>query len=111
VNSVAISPVPTRSEFHYCCSDDTGFVREGAFGVDWADACRAHDECYAAPDADLCDYNLQENMSLACEAQDGGLLSPHHGRHLLQGRASPRQRGVRERAGGGVEMTDQSFVR
>ena len=48
---------------------------DGGFGIDWSDACRCHDECYAAPGAnkDLCDYNLQADMSLACSAQDGGL--------------------------------------
>ncbi len=66
---------PTRPD--YCGSYGVeSLVPDGGFGVDWSDACREHDECYATPDAskDLCDYNLQENMSLACEAQDGGLL-------------------------------------
>jgi hypothetical protein len=60
----------------YCGSTGSEFVPEGAFGVDWSDACQTHDQCYATPGAekDLCDYGLQEDMSLACAAQNGGLL-------------------------------------
>jgi hypothetical protein len=73
-----IGPTSTSNPHpDYCGSYGVdGLVPDGGFGVDWSDACRAHDECYATPDAskDLCDYNLQEDMSLACAAQDGGLL-------------------------------------
>ncbi len=90
---------PSRPD--YCGSDGSGFVPDGGFGVDWSDACREHDECYAMPDAskDLCDYNLQENMSLACETQNGGILCEitaglyHQGVHLFGGPAYERAQG------------------
>lgn len=60
----------------WCGSDGTEFVPSRGFGVDWSGACREHDECYGTPGSskDLCDYNLQQDMSLACAAQGGGLL-------------------------------------
>ncbi len=60
----------------WCGSNGTEWVPDGAGGVDWSDACKSHDECYATPGANknLCDFSLQEDMSLACAAQDGGIL-------------------------------------
>lgn len=60
----------------WCGSEGTGWVPDGALGVDWSDACKTHDECYGTPGANktVCDYGLQEDMSLACAAQDGGIL-------------------------------------
>ena len=98
-----ISPTSARPD--YCGSDGTGFVPDGALDVDWSDACRTHDECYATPGAskDLCDYNLGEDMSLACAAQDGGLMCHviagiyYEGVHLFGGPAYER---AQEKAGG-----------
>jgi hypothetical protein len=69
-----LAQLPPKKD--WCGSDGTGWVPDGALGVDWSDACRTHDECYATPGANkyLCDYALQEDMSLACAAQDGGIL-------------------------------------
>jgi hypothetical protein len=77
MNPVGSSPSPNPfPDPDWCGSDGTGAVPEGAFGVDWSDACRTHDECYAEPGASkaLCDQNLADDMSLSCSAQDGGLL-------------------------------------
>ena len=60
----------------WCGSGWSGpIVPEGGFGVDWSDACRIHDECYGTCSANklLCDYVLQQNMSMSCAAQDGGM--------------------------------------
>lgn len=72
----AHSLVSAYARRDWCGSDGTGWVPDGGFGVDWSGACRTHDECYARPGADrgLCDYNLSDDMSLACASQDGGLL-------------------------------------
>jgi RHS repeat-associated protein len=60
----------------WCGSVGSEWVPEGAFGVDWSDACKTHDECYAECGSSkyLCDWNLSEDMSLSCAAQDGGLM-------------------------------------
>ncbi len=70
----ASAALPPKKD--WCGSVGTEFVPDGALGVDWSDACKTHDECYATPDANkfLCDFTLQEDMSLACAAQDGGIL-------------------------------------
>lgn len=72
-SSTPALPPPKKD---WCGSDGTGWVPDGALGVDWSDACKTHDECYATPGADkfLCDFGLQQDMSLACAAQDGGIL-------------------------------------
>ena len=59
----------------WCGSKGSEWVPEGALGVDWSGACRAHDECYGAPGANklLCDYALQEDMSVLCAEQGGGI--------------------------------------
>jgi hypothetical protein len=71
------SPAPSLPPLKkdWCGSDGSEWVPDGALGVDWSDACRTHDECYATPGANkfLCDYTLQQDMSLACAAQDGGI--------------------------------------
>jgi hypothetical protein len=79
----------------WCGSNGSEAVPEGALGVDWSDACKTHDECYATPGASklTCDYNLQQDMSLACAAQGAGVLCQviaevyRHGVHLFGGTA------------------------
>jgi hypothetical protein len=60
----------------WCGSLGSEWVPEGAFGVNWSEACKTHDECYGTPGAKkfLCDYGLQQDIALACAAQDGGPL-------------------------------------
>jgi len=72
-SSAASLPPPKKD---WCGSDGTGWVPDGALGVTWSDPCKTHDECYGTPGANkfLCDYTLQQDMSLACAAQDGGIL-------------------------------------
>jgi len=43
-------------------------VPDGAFGVDWSDACRQHDACYGACGADkgACDERLNRDISQKC---------------------------------------------
>jgi hypothetical protein len=60
----------------WCGSQGTEWVPEGMGGVDWSDACKTHDECYGTSGANkfLCDYGLQQDISLACAKQDGGII-------------------------------------
>lgn len=58
----------------WCGSKGTEWVPEGLRGTNWADACKTHDECYGTPGANkyLCDFGLQQDISLDCAAQGGG---------------------------------------
>jgi hypothetical protein len=76
VERASSTPAALPPKNDWCGSDGTGWVPDGMLGVDWSDACKTHDDCYAAAGANkfLCDYTLQQDISLACAAQDGGIL-------------------------------------
>ena len=77
MNAAARQPLrPTDPRLQAEPCDGSAWVPEGLGKVDWSDACKTHDECYGTPGANkfLCDYGLQQDMSLACAAQDGGPL-------------------------------------
>ena len=67
-SSPSPNPLPDPDS---CGSNRTGGVPDGGFGVDWSDACRAHDECYAEPGA-----------SKVAEALLGWLVHDRHGATL-----------------------------
>jgi hypothetical protein len=60
----------------WCGSQGSEWVPEGLGKVDWSDACKTHDECYGTPGANkyLCDFGLQQDISLDCAAQGGGIM-------------------------------------
>jgi len=60
----------------WCGSQGSEWVPEGLGKVDWSDACKTHDECYGTPGANkyLCDFGLQQDISLDCAAQGGGII-------------------------------------
>jgi len=68
------SYTPTPKD--WCGSSWNGpLVPEGFNGVNYANACRTHDECYATCGADKkgCDLNLSYDMAIDCARQGGGV--------------------------------------
>jgi|SRR6478609_9075961 len=89
---------PTKQD--WCGSKGTEWVPDGALGVDWSDACKTHDECYATPGANkfLCDYGLQQDISLACATQGGGILCHVFAEIYFHGVRTPQGEEAFERA-------------
>jgi hypothetical protein len=50
-------------------------VPDNLGNVDISDACKSHDECYDTCGANkfLCDYGLQQDISMDCATQGGGM--------------------------------------
>jgi RHS repeat-associated protein len=53
----------------YCGGSDLTYLTpDGAFGADWSDACKLHDDCYSmcGSNKSTCDQDLNTNVSNSC---------------------------------------------